>query len=513
MKSEKPQGDARRFYDKSGVAKHREWRGVKDTLYDYSAWLKNVVVLGKFGVKAPIRTSKSMVYYRWMSSYLGGLQVIDKATAGQRGPALRVSHIYMNAVFKTSTELLAKVVASDLRFGENDKADKIVLLEQTMPPEIIGGFKNLQPMPLEAFQGLLGCFMDQNITTYYLDIMESYGMPSDSCRISACSVGVAINDEFPQNGCCLIINNMPCDSSTMNSQLSSRRLEVPEMVATMPMRWDEPDTMPYAIQQLCNVIEFVERVSGEKYDWKELYKVLENYNQETQAELDKWDLMSTPNTALGGAVQSLYRASYWSFSGGRFDFIRKADKKVLKIMKEAHKNNEICFPKTRYNLICWGAPASYYITFPEWMYNCWGVHQNMNMDSLIGHDFISTESEEKALEGIAKLNERSIMRRHLTGGYSHFLEVFEVADQFNADIILVYDDITCKGALGMTGMLKDLAKDKKQKLVFVTHDLLDHRTTSRNQMRKQFNEFMFTVMKAEPIDKSLLEFDDSESWN
>lgn len=513
MKNEKPQGEANRFYNKTGVAKHREWRGVKDTLYDYSAWLKNVAVLAGFGAKSPVRTTKAMFHYRWMGSYLGGLQLIDKITAGQRGPALRVSHTYMNAVFKASTDLLAKTIASDERFGETEKADKIVLLEQTMPPEIIGGFKNLQPMPLEVFQCLIGCFMDQHNTPYYLDIMESYGLPTDSCRLSASSVGVAINDEFPKNGCCIVINNMPCDSSTMNSQLSSRRLDIPEMVATMPMRWDEPDTMKYAVKQLRNVIKFVEESSGEKYDWSELYKIIDNYNEETQAELDKWDFMSTANIALGGATQSMYRAVYWSFSGGRYDFIRKADKKVLKIMEQAHKNNINCFPKTRYRLICWGAPASYYVTFPEWMYNCWGVHQVMNMDSLVGCDLISTESEEKVLEGIAGLTERSVMRRHLTGGYKHFLEVFEVAEQFDADIILVYDDITCKGALGMTGMLKDIAKTKRQKLVFVSHDLFDHRTAPRNQMRKQFNEFMYTVMNSEPLDKSLLDFDDSESWN
>lgn len=513
MENKKFKDKSKRFYDKTGVAKHREWRGLKDTFYDYISWLKNMGVMGRFFSKSPIRITKSLLYYRWMGAYLGGLQLIDKVTAGQRGPALRVSNTYMNAILKTITETLLNMISSDQRFGENEKSDKIVILEETMPPEIMGGFKNLKPVPLEAFQCLIGCFMDQNSITHYLDIMESYGMPSDSCRLSASPVGVSINDEFPKTGCCIVMNNMPCDSSTMNSQLVSRRLEIPEMVATMPMRWDEPDTIQYAIQQLSNVIDFVEQVSGEKYDWNELYKILENYNKETQAELDKWELMSTPYSAIGGSIQNLYRAVYWSFSGGRYDFIREADQKVLKIMEEAYRNNINCFPKTRYRLISWGAPASYYVTFTEWMYNCWGVLQTINMDSFVGHDLISTESKESALEGIAGLTERSMMRRHLTGGYEHFLEVFDVAEQFNADIILIYEDITCKGALSMTGRLKEIAKDKNQKLVFVNHDLFDHRTVPRNEMRKQFNEFMYTVMEAEPLDESLLDFDDSESWN
>ena len=33
-------GQRSRYYDKTGVAKYREWRGVHDTLVDYGAWLK-----------------------------------------------------------------------------------------------------------------------------------------------------------------------------------------------------------------------------------------------------------------------------------------------------------------------------------------------------------------------------------------------------------------------------------------------------------------------------------------
>lgn len=36
-------GQRSRYYDKTGVAKYREWRGVHDTMVDYVAWLKNVV--------------------------------------------------------------------------------------------------------------------------------------------------------------------------------------------------------------------------------------------------------------------------------------------------------------------------------------------------------------------------------------------------------------------------------------------------------------------------------------
>ena len=58
---------------------HREWRGVVDTLYDYSRWLYNwfnmfIIVLSK------PRNIKAMFRYRWMSSYLAVPMMVDRHT-------------------------------------------------------------------------------------------------------------------------------------------------------------------------------------------------------------------------------------------------------------------------------------------------------------------------------------------------------------------------------------------------------------------------------------------------
>ena len=104
------------------------------------------------------------------------------------------------------------------------------------------------------------------------------------------------------------------------------------------------------------------------------------------------------------------------------------------------------------------------------------------------------------------------MRRHLTGGYQHLLEVWDEAERFNCDIVLVYDDITCKGAMGLSGVVNDQAKEKNKHLVWVQNDMFDHRTISRNEMRRQFSDYMTAVMQEEPLDASLVDFDDYEGW-
>ena len=57
-------GQRDRYYDKTGVAKYREWRGVKDTFYDYTQWLKNLGSMALMVGSAPIPCLKGFWEYR-----------------------------------------------------------------------------------------------------------------------------------------------------------------------------------------------------------------------------------------------------------------------------------------------------------------------------------------------------------------------------------------------------------------------------------------------------------------
>ena len=46
----------------------------------------------------------------------------------------------------------------------------------------------------------------------------------------------------------------------------------------------------------------------------------------------------------------------------------------------------------------------------------------------------------------------------------------------------------------------------------VSNDMFDHRTVSRADIRQLVNDYMYSVMQAEPLDASLLQYDDYEGW-
>ena len=98
------------LFDGGKVRCRREWRGVKDTLYDYGRWLYILSLLAKFIVKP--RNIKAMFRYRWMSNYLAVPHMVDKFTMGLRDEALRI-------VLAPRGETLTTAVARDLARQEH----------------------------------------------------------------------------------------------------------------------------------------------------------------------------------------------------------------------------------------------------------------------------------------------------------------------------------------------------------------------------------------------------------
>ena len=109
-----------RYYDKTGVAKYREWRGLHDTMVDYRAWLKNVMSMAAMVASAPIPCLKGFWEYRWMGSYLGTFMFIDRLFEGYRGPELVIAHMNIHAIVQSLTKKIALVLSHDLRIGGKD---------------------------------------------------------------------------------------------------------------------------------------------------------------------------------------------------------------------------------------------------------------------------------------------------------------------------------------------------------------------------------------------------------
>jgi hypothetical protein len=170
------------------------------------------------------------------------------------------------------------------------------------------------------------------------------------------------------------------------------------------------------------------------------------------------------------------------------------------------------FPMTRHRVIAWSCAPLYYSAWCTWAYNCWGLNTIINMDSLMFDLDIRTDTYENCLLDIAKYHEWAPMRRMAVGGLQHIFELWENMEKFNCDMVMMYDQLQCKGMQGVVGLFEDEFRARNIHAIWMPHALPDKRTVPRSQIRQIINDYMFTVMGEEPLDPSLLDFDDIDSW-
>ena len=111
----KPAGERRLgdlYMDKIGLYKHREWRGIKDTVYDFYEWARLWGMLLMSFSKDLIPAMNQTLYYRWMVSYFCCHSFMDKNILGLRGSNLRMSHELTYCIYRYVAENLVILATS-----------------------------------------------------------------------------------------------------------------------------------------------------------------------------------------------------------------------------------------------------------------------------------------------------------------------------------------------------------------------------------------------------------------
>ncbi len=500
--------------DKSDLYKHREWKGLRDTLYDYYRWLVNWKDMIKMILRDPISTLRGLWRYRWMSSYLSFPHFVDGFTEGRRGEALRVTHLQYNVILKHASDILVRTFKADERFRPGNKlSKKIVCVDELIPVQFMSGFPNLEVVPVQTMPIFLASMVDQQIVPPYVDSVENYGVPADVCPLPSAEAGVAVEDDYPKVGCCMISCNMPCDGSVMTNTFQDRRFKLPTHVYNVPLRYNEEGVQEYAVNEIKEMIKFVEEQTGEKFDEKAFLRAMENYNKQLDAERHKWEIQKTDCPQLTYPSIGLYRIYSYHLTGGEDKRFIKVDKKVAKLIDKGYARGAKVIKEMRHRALVWSCPANYYTGFAGWAENCWGIYMVMDMETLISNVRYRTDTLEHALEDLAMSNERATMRKHTKGGYPNVVdELWRVVDEYKPDTIIMYDQISCKGMDGLVGIFEDQARERGLNFIWVPQDLMDCRTISRRDMREHVNKYMTTVLQEKPIDENMLDFDDSKAW-
>ena len=508
------------FYTDGKVRKRREWRGVSDTLYDYGRWLGILMTLGKFIVKP--RNIKAMFRYRWMANYLAVPMMVDRHTQGLRGEYLRICHIEQDLIIEDVAKLLDVLFRGDRRIG-NDKefSKKVVLVDENEMTAVMMGFPTLKGLSRETVSTYIPVLLNQHAVEHYIDVAQQFGLAGDVCPMPEAEVGVSIDDDAPVLGACAVQCNTTCDGSLLGNGVISKRLEledgVPVFQLATPLRHREDDVQEYAAQEVRNAIAFIEKHTGEKWNWDYYFECAKRVNYATECRLGWLEMNKTNYPQVFGSNLALYTETNYMAICGKVPAFEKADRDITRLAERAYKKKKRMAKEYRHRAIVWGVQSHFYFDFLLWLLNCWGIVPLTDMLSMVSTRTLATEDtpegREQAIYDMAWLTENMIMRNRTHGGYKVLLdELWEFCEEFNADMVILWEHMSCKALDGMHGQFEEKARERGIHLIWVTHDLFDPRIISRQGVREQVNSYMRTVMGEEPIDPSLEVLNDEASW-
>ena len=501
------------LYRKGDMATvRREWRGVESTLVDFSGWLKVWGMLLATFSKDLVPALNTTFWYRWMISYMCCVGFMDKNTMGQRGNALKMSHLMTYDIFRYVAENLVFLAKCDEKNGNSRELNKkVVLFDEMTMGQLMAGFPDLLGIPYQLMPVFLVSEIDQLTCVPYIDAVESFGLPADCCPVPSSECGALVIDALPHMGTCFISSSMPCDGSTMASSYMSRRFpHLPVFHLCFPVRYEDEETVQMGAEDIRACIRFIEEQTGAKWSWDAYFAAMKRFNEETKYELEKWEVNKTAHPQIIGPSYELFRKWNYEMDGGIDPRVIKTFRKVNDLLMQSYeRRDEAWIGKMRYRAIAWSCPAHYYANFSNWLANCWGIDVLVEMESLNFTKPLETEDKEEALRDLARLYERMVMRRHTNGGYQHVVdELWRQCEAWNANVIIMYQNVACKNMATVQGILDEQGRERGYHLIWIEHDLMDPRTVSRKTMRDKVNEYMRTVMRAEPIDPTLCDFDD-----
>lgn len=502
-----------RLYRKGDMATvRREWRGVKDTLYDFKEWAHIWGMLLLTFSKDLIPALNGLFYYRWYVSYFCCHGFADKCMMGLRGANLRLSHMATYEIFRYVAENLVFLSKCDEKNGNcRELSQKTVLFDEMTMGQIMGGFPDLLGIPHQLLPVFLVSEIDQLTCVPYIDAVESYGLPSDTCPVPSSECGALVIDALPHMGRCFLSSSMPCDGSTMASSYFARRFpDMPVFHLCFPVRYYDEETVQMGAEDIRACIKFIEDQTGAKWNWDAYFDQIKRFNEETTYELQKWEINKTAHPQFIGPMYELFRKWNYEMDGGADPRTLKAMQKMNKVLLKAYDRKEEPYPgKMRYRAIVWSCPAHYYANFSNWAANCWGINVLVEMESLNFTKMLETEDKEEALRDLARLYERMVMRRHTNGGYQNVVdELWAQCEAWDARMVIMYQNVACKNMATVQGILDEQGRARGIDMIWVEHDLMDPRTVSRRTMRDKVSQYMRTVKQAEPIDESLVDFED-----
>jgi benzoyl-CoA reductase/2-hydroxyglutaryl-CoA dehydratase subunit BcrC/BadD/HgdB len=473
------------------------FRTIRNDYINYRQWRKNWFYISKMAISSPIVISKALFRYTWMYDLMKSSSMLSLYTEGRNGPNYDVMEEHLPFTVK----YMCKMYRNALKYPDN-----VVINQDLVPAQIMDamGLYNIVP----EIAAVVLPKVDQFCGVRYLDAAESKGLPGDTCGLPRFTTGIALMNELPQ-GRCIVSSNLPCDGGLASYECIQKSLgNIPIYRLSVPYDFRNDESIDTFAKDLKGMIKFLEENTEGKMDWDKLREICGYYNELIEIELERWELAKTEVVPLSN--DSIWFPHYFSFNAAPTSKgLIKHQRKLLKMDQKAYKKGIPSFDGIKYRVVMWNPPPSAYGHIWNWLERCWGIATVMDLETYGSMKYIDTATPDSMVRGLARAYMWASMAKHTRGPAENMIgDMLRVIEEYKPDFVLYPAHMGCKNSMSLEAIMKEECRKRKIPFCVFRYDLCDNRVTSRQQMRDQISKFMIDVMKAEPLDSSLLRFDD-----
>ena len=451
----------------------------------------NLAKIGRMGIRrGPLQARRDFRRYPWMSSLTKANNLHGMLTRGRTGLYREANAYVVTNILSSITEMLEGLLFNP---------EKIVYHEDLVPPEILYGM-GLTPWMME-FLGITVPMIDPERVEHYIDVAENEGVPPDICSLPKSTMGLALENHLPQPKA-IVTSNMPCDGGMAQYTIIERALKAPTFRLDIPHNFYSKRAVDYFAGELKRMVAWLEEHTPGRMDWDRMREVCEERNRATELELELWDLLRDTPAPMAAEPVYLTHLMYMIAQPGTRRGTQVFEK-VVQYARRSRERGETALPDERYRAALWNPPTMIFLDLFAWAEQAYGVSLMMDMLTYHRHPIIDTRSPESMLRDLAKIIMQGPMARHTRGPAENFFsDLFYFYEYFNLDMIWMAAHIGCKNSQALLGMFREKCRDRGIPLLIIDYDLSDTRIVPPEEIRRQVEHFMETVMKADRLDRN-----------
>lgn len=334
---------------------------------------------------------------------------------------------------------------------------------------------------------IMGHHLGTDLPVRLIEAAENAGLPTEYCSAGKAAIGAYLLGQAPEPDL-IISSSHPCDS-VVSSYQTLRFLTGKPLFPVDSPYWDDDEAYAYYAQNLWDLVDFLEKNTGQKMDWEALRVVCQSMN-EANRHLQEYTEMAR---AVPSPVNLTCLLLGWQHGIAAMGSANSAvyAKTIRDNAAKRLEKGEGYFKKEKIRVIWYDIPIAFHFMEP-WLNKTFGAVTVADFMGRVSQTQIETTSPETMIRDLAKTHLRIAMARQCRGPAEFFTaELARIVEEYSGDCFIFTRHQGCKIAWAMGKLVRDVCARAGKPALFLAVDSFDSRLVGEAAIKKQISDFFY----------------------